>query len=205
MTPPEIILATTNRHKVCEIQEIFSDLSITFLSPEQFPKMPKIIEDGKTFEENAIKKASLVSQYTGKIALADDSGIAVDFLNGAPGIYSARFAGEEASDEENNSKLMTLLSQVPDEKRRAVYHCVVAVATPEGKCFTSEGICEGKIAIKPSGKQGFGYDPIFYYPPFQKTFGNTPPLDKNRVSHRFQALILMRPKIISLLLNTHNH
>ena len=205
MTPPEIVLATTNRHKVREIQEIFSNLSITFLSLEQFPKMPKIIEDGKTFEENAVKKASLVSQYTGQIALADDSGIAVDFLDGAPGIYSARFAGEEASDEENNSKLMTLLAQVPDEKRRAVYHCVVAVTTPEGKCLTSEGICEGKIAIKPSGKQGFGYDPIFYYPPFQKTFGNTPPLDKNKVSHRFQALILMKPKIISLLLNTHNH
>jgi XTP/dITP diphosphohydrolase len=131
--------------------------------------------------------------------LADDSGIEVDYLKGAPGIYSARFAGENATDEENNSELLKLLENVSFERRTARYRCVMAVATPLGIVQTAEGTCEGKIASASEGKNGFGYDPLFFYPPFGQTFGQTDPNEKNKVSHRYHALQKIRPILIKVL------
>ena len=189
----EILLATHNLHKIREIRKIFQHLPIQFLALSDLKNPPQVIEDGKTFEENAIKKALQIAEWSGKISLADDSGIEVDALNGAPGIYSARFASEKATDEENNIKLLKQLKNLPHEKRTARYQCVMAIATPNSFVQTTHGTCEGYIALHPDGHEGFGYDPLFYYPPFQKTFGQTNAKDKNEVSHRFQALQKMRP------------
>lgn len=197
----QVILATRNIHKVREICKIFEDLPIHFISLSEFPDSPLIEEDGHTFKENAIKKALNIAQVLGEICLADDSGIEVDHLHGAPGIYSARFAGENATDEENNRKLLQLLESVPFEKRRARYRCVMAVSTPKGKIQSTQGTCEGLIALESIGKNGFGYDPLFFYPPFQKTFGLTDPIEKNKVSHRYQALCDMKPFLEKLILS----
>ncbi|MBI1871138.1 MAG: XTP/dITP diphosphatase [Chlamydiae bacterium] len=189
----ELLLATRNLHKIREIEEIFVELPILFLTLKDFPQTPEIIEDGKSFKENALKKALSLAQWSGKTCLADDSGIEVDFLNGAPGIYSARFAGEKASDEENNEKLLRLLREVPLVQRTARYQCVMALATPKGKTHTEQGTCEGLITSGPKGKGGFGYDPVFFYPPFKKTFGETDPVLKDKVSHRYHALEKIKP------------
>lgn len=196
---PQFVVATRNEHKLREIRQIFYALPVECVSLSTFPDAPKIHEDGQTFEENAIKKALGIAQYTGKPCLADDSGIEVDHLKGEPGIYSARYAGENATDEENNRKLLQLLKDVPLATRNARYRCVMALAMPDGKIRTTEGTCDGLITVEPSGNNGFGYDPIFYYPPFGKTFGLTDSVSKNRVSHRYQALQKMKPIILELL------
>lgn len=153
----EIVLATRNKDKIKEIKEVLNSLPVKFVSLEGFPYLPKIIEDGRTLKENAVKKAKLVAKLTGKITLADDSGLEVRVLRGAPGVYSSRFAGEGCTYTDNNRKLLKLMRNVPKEKRDALFRCVIALATPFGKVKIREGKINGKISRKILGKYGFGY------------------------------------------------
>ncbi len=181
-------VATANRGKLEEIKKLLEDMPVEVRSLNQMEKAPEIIEDGETFAENAVKKAEAVTRMTAEIALADDSGLEVDALEGAPGVYSARFAGEKAFDEENNEKLLEMLKGVEQEERTARFRCVIAVAVPGKETVTVEGCCEGKIAYEPRGTNGFGYDPLFYYPSFGCTLAQLKPEEKNRISHRGRAL-----------------
>lgn len=194
----KLVLATRNRGKVRELGELVSPFGYEVVSLDHYPGVPEIIEDGTTFKENAVKKATTVARLTGQLALADDSGLEVDYLGGAPGVYSARFAGEGHDDRANNEKLLRLLEGVPPEKRTARFRCVVAVATPQGQVFTAEGSCEGIIAVEPRGEGGFGYDPLFYLPGYGKTFAQLDPAEKNRISHRARALALAREILAGL-------
>ncbi|MGB9802978.1 MAG: XTP/dITP diphosphatase [Desulfofundulus sp.] len=194
----KLVLATRNQGKVRELSELLSPLGYEVVSLNQYPGVPEIIEDGATFKENAVKKATVVARYTGQMALADDSGLEVDYLGGAPGVHSARFAGERHDDRANNEKLLRLLAGVPPERRTARFRCVVAVATPTGQVFTAEGACEGVIADRPRGEGGFGYDPLFYVPAWGKTFAELEPAVKNQISHRGRALALIREILAGL-------
>jgi XTP/dITP diphosphohydrolase len=200
----DVVLATLNQHKIKEIKEIFQDLPIQFISLKDFVHPPTIVEDGKSFQENAIKKAQGLAKWTGKNCLADDSGIEVDYLKGAPGIYSARFSGENATDEENNIKLLEALKHVPFDQRKARYRCVMAIATPAGIVKTEEGTCEGVIVLTPKGTNGFGYDPLFYYPSLGMTFGELEPHLKNKLSHRYYALQKIKPTLMKIIQTTEN-
>ncbi len=187
----KIVLATRNRGKIREIRSILSSrlpMPVEISSLLDYPHIPHIKEDGKTLEENAIKKATTVASHTGLIALADDSGLEVDALNGLPGIHSARFAGEEGNDKENIRKLLNLLEGLPMEKRKARFRCVIAIAHPSGEVHTVDGICEGIIAAEERGKRGFGYDPVFIIPSYGKTFAELGEEVKNKISHRAIAL-----------------
>ena len=184
----EVVLATGNLHKAKEIKAILNGLNLRFLTLQDFPNLPETIEDGKTFKENAVKKAKEIARLTGKIALADDSGIEVEALNNAPGVYSARFAGEKAADSENNKKLIGLLKGIPLARRRARFVCVIAIAEPAGKFYTAGGELKGIIALKPAGKKGFGYDPLLIVPRYKKTVAQLSSEVKNRISHRAKAL-----------------
>ena len=185
-----LVLATHNRGKVNELAVLLSPLRVEVLSLDNFPGVPEVEEDGDTFKANALKKALTVSLHTGEIALADDSGLEVDYLGGVPGVHSARFAGVGRGDLENNEKLLRLMKNVPPEKRTARFRCVVALATPEGRTFTTEGACEGIIGSLPRGSEGFGYDPLFVVPEFGKTFAELDMETKNRISHRGRAFSL---------------
>ncbi len=184
----KIVLATRNRGKVRELQELLAETNFEVVSLADYPGVPEVIEDGNTFKENAIKKAREVAEAVGEVTLADDSGLEVDYLDGAPGVLSARFAGEQHDDEANNRKLLQLLSGVPWEKRTARFRCVVAIAVPGGKVETAEGTCQGIITTQPRGKNGFGYDPLFYIPGYGKTFAELEGPEKNKISHRGRAL-----------------
>jgi XTP/dITP diphosphohydrolase len=184
----KIVLATGNQGKVRELKSILADFDIEVLSLQDFPEIGDIIEDGTTFAENAIKKAREVTQAIGLVALADDSGLEVDFLDGAPGIYSARFAGEGRSDLDNNQKLLGLLNDVPEDKRTARFRCVIAITTPCGDVFTANGTCEGIVGREMKGDKGFGYDPLFYLPEHDQTFAELDLGLKNQISHRGRAL-----------------
>lgn len=184
----KLVLATHNRGKVRELRELLSGTGMEVVSLAAYPGVQEVKEDGTTFEENAIKKAREVAQAVGEIALADDSGLEVDYLDGAPGVYSARFAGEQHDDAANNRKLLQLMSGVPPEKRTARFRCVVAIATPGGKTETAEGTCEGLITTEPRGSGGFGYDPLFLVPAYSKTFAELDAAEKNLISHRGRAL-----------------
>jgi len=184
----KIVLATGNQGKVQELNEILREINVEVLSLIDFPDIGEIIEDGSTFTENAVKKAKTVTDFTGLTALADDSGLEVDYLEGAPGIYSARFAGENKNDLDNNLKLLDLLKDVPDNRRTARFRCVIAIATPCGETHTTGGECEGRIGREMKGDNGFGYDPLFYLPDFDKTFAELDSETKNRISHRGRAL-----------------
>jgi len=184
----KLVLATNNKGKVREMSEILAPYEIEVISMDAFEHIGEIEEDGDTFRENAVKKASITCERTGLMSLADDSGLEVDHLGGAPGIHSARFAGEEKNDEANNTKLLQLLAEVPAERRTARFRCVVAVAVPGGWVYTAEGTCEGVIAGEPRGDGGFGYDPLFYLPEYGKTFAELDPGTKNKISHRAHAL-----------------
>jgi XTP/dITP diphosphohydrolase len=186
MKPIPLVLATRNEGKTEEIRALLASFPVGIHNLGDFGPTPTAEEDGETFEENAVKKAQLTSKFMGLPALADDSGLMVEALGGAPGVRSARFAGEKASDVENNTKLLLELENV--ENRKAVFACVIAVAVPWGPALIYEGRCDGNITTEPVGSQGFGYDPVFYYPPLQKTFAQLTTEEKNRVSHRGQAL-----------------
>lgn len=194
-----LVLATRNKGKVREIGAALATPSLTFHSLNDFPHLPEIVEDGASFLENALKKARTISDSLHLPVLADDSGLAVDYLQGAPGIYSARFSGPAATDQQNNEKLLTLLQGVPEEKRTARFECVLVLYPPSGRWARTEGTCEGRIALAPAGDQGFGYDPVFFLPEFQKTMAQLPLETKNRISHRAKALVTMKPHLLSLL------
>lgn len=187
----EFIVATRNKGKYNEIAEILADFPFKVLSMEEEGIFEDIEETGKTFEENAVIKAREIFMRTGKMVMADDSGLEVDYLNGAPGIYSARFAGEGATDEDKNRKLLSLLEGVPFEKRSARFVCAVAVFFPDGDYFTVRGTCDGYIGSEPKGKNGFGYDPLFYFPEYGMTTAEMKPEEKHKISHRGRALKLM--------------
>jgi XTP/dITP diphosphohydrolase len=184
----ELVIATRNTGKFREIQAILAPLGLKILSLRDFPEIPDIVEDGKTFEENAIKKAAAVARLTGRVAIADDSGLAVDALQGRPGVFSSRYAGEKGTDEERYQKLLKEMAGIPRGKRRAAFICAMAVASPKGKVEVVEGECRGEIAFSPQGSHGFGYDPVFYLPERGKTMAELEPEVKNRISHRARAL-----------------
>ena len=188
----KVIFATGNEGKMKEIREILGDLDIELLSLKDAGIHADIVEDGKTFEENAQIKAKAIRDLTGEIVLADDSGLEIDYLNKEPGIYSARYMGEDTSYRIKNASLIERLAGVPDEKRTARFVCAIAAAFPDGTVKTTEGVIEGRIGYEERGENGFGYDPIFYVPEFGCTTAELPEEQKNAVSHRGKALEKMR-------------
>ncbi len=184
----EIVVATRNRGKLREIGEALDGLPLKLHSLDEFPDAPEVVEDGDSFLANAQKKAREIAAHTGMKALADDSGLVVDALDGAPGIFSARYAGAGATDESNNQKLRADLAEVPAAARAARFVCVMALCSPDGEVVVAEGAAEGEIIDEPRGDNGFGYDPIFFYPPLGLTFAELPSEEKHQVSHRGQAL-----------------
>lgn len=183
----EMLIATGNRGKMKEFAVLFAGSGIKLYSLEDFPALVPAVEDGKTFRENALKKAAAASRQTGLCVIADDSGICVDALDGGPGVLSARFAGEGSGDEANNRKLLRELAGVPKERRSAAFRCVIAFCTPEGFDEAFEGELRGIILDHCSGQGGFGYDPLFIVPEYGKTVAELPVEIKNRISHRGRA------------------
>jgi XTP/dITP diphosphohydrolase len=188
----DLVLATRNVDKTKEIRASLDGLGYRILTLEEFPSVPEVVEDGNSYEANAMKKAKTVAQYTGKIALADDTGLEVDALGGQPGLFSARFAGEGVSYADNRQKLLSLMREVPAIKRAALFRCVMVLAMPGGQTITVEGAVEGIITEEEQGIGGFGYDPVFYLPALQKTLAQLTLAEKNRVSHRAKALEKIR-------------
>ncbi|AZR73384.1 non-canonical purine NTP pyrophosphatase, RdgB/HAM1 family [Anoxybacter fermentans] len=184
----KIVIASRNPYKVQELKALLKDESIQVLSLNHFPEIPEVVEDGKTFKENALKKAREICKATQLPTLADDSGLEVDLLDGAPGVYSARFAGPDATDADNNRKLLELLKDHPDlNERTARFKSVIALVLPDGRERVVEGSCEGLLLTEPRGQGGFGYDPLFYLPEYNATFAELPMEVKNRISHRGKA------------------
>ena len=184
----EIVIATRNKKKLGEIREILKGLKLKFLSLEDFPGAPYIKEDGKTFLENASKKALKIARFTKKLALGEDSGLCIDALGGAPGIYSSRFAGRDKSDLKNNLKVLGLLQGIPLKKRAAHYISAIALADKNGLVGLAGGKCGGLIGFEMKGTYGFGYDPLFIIPKYKKTFAEAGPAVKHKISHRYRAL-----------------
>ncbi|MDF2524294.1 MAG: non-canonical purine pyrophosphatase, rdgB/HAM1 family [Clostridiales bacterium] len=193
------MIATKNKGKIKEIREILKELPFEIVSMTEAGFNEDIEENGSTFEENALIKAREIMKASGGIVMADDSGLEVDFLNGAPGIFSARFGGEGASDTDRNNKLLGLLENVPFEKRTARFVCAIAVVFQDKEELVLKGTCEGYIAFKPSGSNGFGYDPLFYLPEFDKTMAEISSEDKNGISHRSKALNLVLKNLKQVL------
>ena len=184
-----IVLATTNRKKVSEMKRMFTGYEIRFLTLNSFPGCPDVVEDGKTFRANAIKKALAVSKFTGCYAVADDSGLEVMALDGAPGVFSARYAGEKANDSENVKKLLRELRPFKESRDRgARFVCCIAFASPEGSCKTFTGYAKGKIGKKQKGFNGFGYDPVFFPEGHDRTFAEMTDHEKDQLSHRGRAM-----------------
>ena len=188
----ELVLATRNRHKAQELASLLSDLGISIRTMDAFPQVPDVIEDGKTCEANAIKKARAVSRATGLLAVADDTGLEVDALGGQPGVYAARYAGEHVTYEDNWRKLVRELSGVPHDRRTARFITVAAIASPSGEVQVAEGQLQGVITEEPAGAQGFGYDPVFFVPELGMTLAELSPDEKNRISHRAKAFAQVR-------------
>lgn len=195
----EIIVATRNEGKLREIREALKGLKIRLRGLNHFHDVPEIEEDGASFLENALKKARFYSRYLSQPVLADDSGLEVDALKGAPGIFSARYGGVGASDKMNREKLLKAMEGVPATKRGAQFKCVIAMVFPDGKEIVTEGSCRGRIGFKEMGKGGFGYDPIFYLPRYGKTMAELTLQEKNRISHRGKALRKLRKSLKKLL------
>jgi len=186
-----LVVASRNRKKVEEIQQILSGLPFQVVSITELGDFPEVVEDGETFAENARKKAEQAVAWVQELVVADDSGLEVDALNGAPGVHSARFAaepGKPTTDAANNAKLLALMADVPPEKRGAQFRCVIALAVPGGPVHFAEGICRGTIGLSPRGTEGFGYDPLFIVPELGQTFAELGPEIKNQISHRARAL-----------------
>lgn len=192
-----LILATTNKNKVKEFQEMLKDFPIEIRSLADFGPLPEAIEDGATFDENAYKKAIHTARILGFPAIADDSGLAVEALNGAPGVYSARYAGDNATDAKNVDKLLLEMQGI--RNRKAAFHCVLSIAVPSGPALTYEGSCEGILLEKRRGESGFGYDPIFYFEELGKTFAECTMEEKNKVSHRGKALADLKAEFPQVL------
>ncbi|MFZ5865341.1 MAG: XTP/dITP diphosphatase [Thermodesulfobacteriota bacterium] len=186
--PARILIATRNKGKVREIRDLVAKLPVKFLSLDDVAKAPDVVEDAATFEGNALKKARILADATGIPALADDSGLCVDALGGRPGVHSARYAGEGASDADRIAKLLNEMRDVPEQQRSAQFVCAVALAWPDGQSTMFMGTCEGQITREPRGLGGFGFDPVFYFPEAGCTFAEMDRQAKNQVSHRGKAL-----------------
>ena len=206
MTTPEtqmnsdmpIVLATRNEGKISEFRVLLKDFDVEIKSLKDFGPIPTVEEDGQTFEDNAVKKAQFTARVLGFPALADDSGLVVKALNGLPGVHSARYAGEDATDEENNLKLLEAMEGV--ENREASFMCVLAIAVPSGPALIYDGTCEGVITESLTGNQGFGYDPLFHNQTLNKTFAQMSIEEKNRVSHRGKAMAEFRDEFGKVLI-----
>ena len=191
----QIIFATGNTGKMQEIRSILSDLSVPMLSMKEAGIQVDIEENGASFEQNALIKARAVAaaeEAKGSVVLADDSGLEIDALNGEPGIYSARYLGEDTPYDVKNRELLSRLEGVPENKRTARFVCAIAAVLADGREFTVRGVIEGRIGYEQRGQEGFGYDPIFYVPEYGKTTAEMPPEEKNLISHRGKALMLMK-------------
>ncbi|NMA95774.1 MAG: XTP/dITP diphosphatase [Clostridiales bacterium] len=197
----KLIVATYNKGKLNEIKSILSNLPYEIISLQELGCNIHVIEDEPTFRGNALKKAIETMKLTGEIVMADDSGLEVSYLNGQPGVYSARFAGEGATDDENNAKLLDLLKDVPKSKRQAAFKCSIIMAYPDGTILESEGKCKGYITLSPRGNKGFGYDPIFKIAELGKTFAQLDSVTKNEISHRGRALRNLRKVLQKELIN----
>ncbi|WP_147532551.1 XTP/dITP diphosphatase [Bacillus marasmi] len=184
----EIIIATKNKGKTKEFQQMFAKRGYQVLTLLDFPELEDVEETGTTFEENAILKAETISKQLGKIVISDDSGLVVDALNGRPGVYSARYAGEDKNDEANNNKVLEELSDVPDDKRTARFYCALAIAVPGQQTETFSGTVEGRILHERQGTNGFGYDPIFFSLDENRAMAELSSEEKNAISHRGKAL-----------------
>lgn len=184
----KLVLGTKNQGKIKELRSLFTSFGIDTIGISEIEGLPDIEETGNSFEENAAIKAEGIMKYTGLPALADDSGLVVDALNGEPGIYSARYAGNEKNDQKNIEKLLRELKDVPLEKRQARFVCVIAVSFPDQETLLRRGTCEGMIALEEKGNHGFGYDPVFFIPELKKTMAELTPEEKNKISHRSRAL-----------------
>lgn len=201
----KLIIASNNNHKIKEIEEMMHGMNLRVCSLKDENIDIDVVEDGKTFEENAKKKAEEIYKYLIQrgdkefLVMADDSGIAVDYLNGAPGIYSARYAGEHGNDSKNNEKLLKELKGVPKEKRTAQFVCQLALFDGNGNYYKVTGKVEGYIIEELHGEGGFGYDPLFFYEPFNKTFGESTAEEKNSVSHRAEALKKIKHILVKLI------
>jgi XTP/dITP diphosphohydrolase len=189
MARPQLLLATNNKGKLEELRVLFEGVPFELVSPAQIRLKLDVDESGKTYAVNARLKAKAFAQASGLLTLADDSGLEVDALDGAPGILSSRYAGPKADDKKRVAFLLSKIEDVPWEKRTACFKCVMAIATPAGEIKTSSGTCKGIIMLFPQGDNGFGYDPIFYVPEFKKTIAELPPEIKNRISHRARAAV----------------
>lgn len=193
----KIIVATGNEGKMNEIRQILGGENIVFSSlKDENLQDVQIIEDGTTFEENAVIKARTISDITGQMVLADDSGLEVDYLDKAPGVYSARYMGEDTPYSVKNNHIIKLLEGVDEEKRTARFVCAIACAFPDGRTITTSGIIEGRVGYEEKGKNGFGYDPIFYVPEYGCTTAELLPEEKNKVSHRGKALLAMYDELV---------
>jgi len=181
-----IVLATRNSGKIREFQQLLKNFPVEIKGLSDFGPIPEVIEDGETFDDNAYKKALFTAKALGLPAIADDSGLVVGALGGAPGVKSARYAGKNSTDKENIDKLLLEMKDMDD--RRAAFECVISIAVPSGPALTYEGRCEGEITHEPRGESGFGYDPVFFFPPYGKTFAELSGEEKNKVSHRGKAL-----------------
>ncbi len=193
-----IVLASRNKKKTREVSEILAAVGFSVIPVTDFPDIPEVEEDGQTFAENAAKKATQVARQLNQWVIGEDSGLIVDALNGAPGIYSARYSGADATDERNNARLIAELATISDDKRGAGYICSVALSNPQGKIrIACEGTCRGRILREANGEGGFGYDPYFLIPEYHLTFGQLSSVVKHRLSHRARAFA----KFIPLLQN----
>ena len=197
--PKELVIATRNRGKLVEVRELLQDLPVTLRSLLDFPQTTEVEETGRTFTDNASIKATAYALQTGAWTLSDDSGLEVEALNGAPGVYSARYAGESATDAERVELLLSELARTGDEHRRARFVCAVSLSDPSGRIINvSTGACEGHIAREPKGEHGFGYDPVFIPEGFEQTFGELSSEVKQRISHRARALLGTRAFLLKL-------
>ena len=199
----ELLIASTNRGKFAEIESSLKHLPLKIIALQSLQNFPIVVEDGATYEANALKKATTLADYSGYLTLADDSGLEVDALNGAPGIYSARYSGPEGDDQKNNEKLLNALKEVPEDRRTARFVCVLALCAPQSRKPKKKMIvresCEGRIAFSAKGQNGFGYDPLFFYAPFGKTFGEIDRETKATVSHRGKALKKLAQSLPSIV------
>ncbi len=198
-----LVVATRNRGKTAEIRGLLEGFNVMIKNLDDFGPIPEVEEDGDTFDDNAYKKASFAARVLGLPALADDSGLLVQALDGAPGVHSARYAGKNAGDEEKCLKLLQAMQGKTD--RKAAFECAISIAVPAGTALTYEARCEGLIADKFAGSNGFGYDPVFYYPPLKKTFAELTMEEKSRVSHRGKALTELKAEFDKVLIWLQQH